>query len=364
MMKTIETTLLEDFPQRRCLDDTFSRMSEAQNYVVDTCYDAKECNTFTVHHLTYANLRKNFGLPAQLAVSANKYACASVKTSIRRKGGKPKFSGKSIHYDKRSCTINLEKGIVSILTLDGRIKVKLSICKYFRGYEDWKAKESNLVKCRDGKLRLMITIEKPDRLSNKTGRAIGVDRGINNLIATSDGWIMDSQHIWEVKNHYVRLRSRLASKGTRSAQRHLTKMRGRERRFVRDVNHCVSQKLISSAGENGIIVLEKLNGIRDAKHRHEQNWKFSNWSFNQLEEFLVYKGKESGVAVEFVPAKNTSKTCSVCGSLRKGQRQGSVFTCKACGVVLHADLNASKNILHLYNLRMGCCQSAYCSPNG
>ncbi len=364
MMKTIETMLLEDTTQRNSLDETFNRMSEAQNYVVDTCYAAKECNTFTVHHLTYATLRKNLGLPAQLAVSANKYACACVKTSIRRKGGKPKFSGKSIHYDKRSCTINLEKGTLSILTLDGRIKVKLSICKYFRRYKDWKAKESNLVRCRDGKLRLMITIEKSDRLSDTTGRAIGVDRGINNLIATSDGWIMDSQHIWEVKNRYVGLRSRLTSKGTHSAKRHLTKMRGRERRFVRDINHCVSRKLISSAGENGVIVLEKLNGIRDAKHRRTQNWKFSNWSFNQLEEFLRYKGLESGVAIETVPAKNTSKTCSACGSLRKGQRQGSLFTCKACGVVLHADLNASKNILHLYNLRMGRCQSAYCSPSG
>jgi transposase len=33
-------------------------------------------------------------------------------------------------------------------------------------------------------------------------------------------------------------------------------------------------------------------------------------------------------------------------------------------VVLHADLNAAKNILHRYQSLTGCCQPAYCSPNG
>jgi IS605 OrfB family transposase len=349
MMKTMQTVVLEDASQKAILEDTLSRMSFAQNFVVDVCYESEDTNTFRVHHKTYNKLRQDFGLPSQLAVVANKYACAAVKTVIKRKGRKPVFSGKSVHYDARSCTINLEKSVVSLLTIKGRIKIRFEIPKYFRQFVGWKAKESNLVKCRDGKFRLMVSIERTSIKSKKTGRIIAVDRGINNLIATSDGWLYESRHIWEVKQHYVSLRSRLQSKGTRSAKRHLAKMHGREKRFMRDVNHCISRRLIGSAGRDGVIVLEKLDGIRDAKHRKKQNWLFSNWAFYQLEQFLVYKGEETGVAVEFVPAKDTSKTCSVCGSLRRGQRQGSVFRCKACGVVLHADLNAAKNILHKYH---------------
>lgn len=349
MMKTLQIVIEETSEQRTILDENISQMAEAQNFVVSSCYEHNEVNTFRMHHINYSVLRERFGLPAQLAVIANKYACASVKTALRRKGSRqPKFSGTSIHFDKRSSTINLTKGTASLLTKNGRIKIKLNIPDYFRKFSDWSVKESNLVKCRDGKYRLMISVEKPTVKSNKRGKIIGIDRGINNIIATSDGWLYDSNHIFSVKKKYVGLRSRLQSKGTRSSQRHLSKVRGKEQRFMRDVNHVISRRLIDSAGKNGVIVLEKLKGIREARHKRKQNWLFSNWAFYQLEQFLIYKGEEIGVVVEFVRAKNTSRTCSVCGNLDRKQRQGPTFVCRACGVVLHADLNASINILHKY----------------
>ena len=350
MMKTIQT-LIEELPEQRAiLDDNLSVMSDAMNTAVASCYDHEETNTFRMHHVNYPVLRSKFGLPAQLAVVANKYACASVKSAIKRKGKRPVFSGKSIHYDARSSTIDLNKKTASLLAKSGRLKMKLSIPAYFQKFSNWKVKESNLVKCKDGKFRLMISIEAPSVKSQKTGSIIGVDRGINNLIATSAGWLYDGHDIFSRKQRYVLLRSRLQSKGTRSAKRHLRKMRGREKRFMRDVNHCISKTLIDSAGTDGTLVLENLKGIRTARHRHNQNWLFSNWAFYQLEVFLKYKGEEAGVAVEFVPARDTSKTCSDCGSLMRGQRQGSVFKCKVCHIVLHADYNAAKNILHRYQL--------------
>ena len=362
MMKTIQTLIEETPEQRTILDENMVKIAEAQNFVASSCYEHKETNTFRMHHVNYRILRERFGLPSQLAVIANKYACSSVKTALRKNGRQPKFSGTSIHYDKRSSTINLNNGIASLLTKEGRIKLKFLIPEYFQKYISWNIKESNLVKCRDGKFRLMISIEKPTVKSTKKGKVLGIDRGINNLIATSDGWLYDGSHIFSIKNRYVKLRSRLQSKGTHSAKRHLSKVRQKEQRFMRDVNHVISRRLIASVGTNGVIVLEKLKGIREARHRRKQNWLFSNWAFYQLEQFLIYKGEETGVAVEFVRAKDTSRTCSICGNLDKRQRQGSAFTCKACGVILHADLNASVNILHKYTL-MGCCQPAYCSSN-
>jgi len=354
LMKIIQTVIEETSEQRAILDENMARMSEAQNFAVSSCYEHKETNTFRMHHVNYTILRERFGLPAQLAVVANKYACAAAKTALRKKRSRqPKFSGTSIHYDTRSSTINLNKGIASLLTKEGRIKLTFSIPKYFQRYTDWDAKGSNLVKCRDGKFRLMISVEKATAESNKKGKVLGVDRGINNLIATSDGWLYDSAHVFSVKKKYVGLRSRLQSKGTRSASRHLSKVRGREQRFMRDVNHVVSRRLIDSVGENGVVILEKLKGIGEARHRRKQNWLFSNWAFYQLEQFLLYKGEEAGVAIEFVRAKDTSRTCSACGNMDRGQRQGSTFSCKACGIILHADLNASRNILHKYTLT-GC----------
>jgi IS605 OrfB family transposase len=359
MMKTIQTILEETPEQRVILDNTLARMSEAQNFVVASCYEHEESNSFRMHHFTYRILRNKFELPAQLAVVANKFACSVVKGAVRKKGRKPVFSSKAIHYDKKSGNVNLEKGVASLLTPNGRVKVKFSIPKYFQKFVTWDIRESNLVRCRDGKYRLMISIEKTTLKSSKTGRIISVDRGINNIIATSDGLLYEGSHVFSVKQKYVQLRGRLQSKGTPSARRHLKKLARKEKRFMRDVNHCLSRRLINTAGKDGVIVLEYLKGVRNARHRRKQNWLFSNWAFNQLERFLAYKGEESGVAIEFVEARDTSKICSVCGS--RGQRHRSVFKCKACGAVLHADLNAAMNILHRYTMLRGCCQPAYCN---
>jgi len=348
MLKTIQAVVEELPDQRSILNENFLIMAEAQNFAVSSCYEHEDTNAFRMQHINYPILRSKFGLPAQLAVVANKYACASVKSAIKKKGRHPFFSGKSIHYDARSSTVDINKKTASLLTIRGRLKMKICIPQYFQKFSDWKAKESDLVKCRDGKFRLMVAIERPSIKSNRTGKVIGVDRGINNLIATSTGWLYEGHDVFLRKQRYVRLRSGLTSKGTHSAKRHLVKMRGREKRFMRDVNHCISRILINSAGKDGVIVLENLKGIRSARHRHEQNWLFSNWAFFQLEQFLLYKGEETGVAVEFVPARDTSKACSACGSIRKGQRQGAAFRCKACGIALHADYNAARNILHRY----------------
>lgn len=367
MMRTMQSEVEVLASDINKLNATFSKIAKGQDFVAGVCFKKQESNTFKIHHETYAKLRKKFGLPAQLAIVANKYACAACKGKVKpdrdgNVGTKPTFNGNAIHFDDRSANINFEKGTASILTVKGRIKVKFNICRYFRRYLGWKAKESNLIKCRDGKLRLMISVEAPTKVSRKTGNILGIDRGINNLIATSDGWLFDSQHVWAVKRRYVRLRRSLQSKGTRSAKRHLSKMRSREKRFMRDVNHCVSRKIIDSIGTDGVAVLENLDGIRKARHRHEQNWLFSNWAFYQFEKFLAYKGQEKGVAIEYVPARDTSKTCSLCGSLKAGQRKGSVFTCKTCGVVMHADLNAADNIIHRYTDKSNSLRAAINQP--
>ena len=353
MLKTIQTILDETPEQRKILINTMKTMTHAQNYVVGSCYEHEDCNCFRMHKFVYHQIRKKYKLPAQLTIVVNKYGCASVKIAIQRKGKRPKFKGTSIHYDKRSSNINLMENMVSLLTLNSRIKVSVKIPKYFKRYLDWDIKESNLVLCKDGKFRLMISIERNFTPSDKTGKIIGVDRGINNLIATSKGWLVDGHPIFKIKKHYVKLRSSLQSKDTRSAKRHFKKVSGKEKRFMRDVNHCLSKKLINEAGENGVIVLESLKGIRNARHRRKQNWLFSNWAFYQFQQFLEYKGEEASVSIEYVSARNTSKMCSVCGSLRRGQRNGEIFKCKACKASLHADINASFNILHRYTSTYG-----------
>ncbi|MFE4848857.1 RNA-guided endonuclease InsQ/TnpB family protein, partial [Streptomyces sp. NPDC056689] len=96
------------------------------------------------------------------------------------------------------------------------------------------------------------------------------------------------------------------------------------------------------------ISLEELKGIRQrVRLRKPQRVTFHSWAFAQLGDFIVYKAKRAGVPLVYVDPAYTSQTCAECGHVDKHNRvdQG-LFICRGCGVVAHADRNASHNIAH------------------
>jgi transposase len=71
----------------------------------------------------------------------------------------------------------------------------------------------------------------------------------------------------------------------------------------------------------------------------------AGWAFAQLRFFVEYKAKLAGVPVVLVDPRNTSRRCSVCGSIAKANRQSQAgFSCKHCGYAANADFNAAVNI--------------------
>ncbi|MFX0062765.1 MAG: hypothetical protein ACFFC7_11350 [Candidatus Hermodarchaeota archaeon] len=58
----------------------------------------------------------------------------------------------------------------------------------------------------------------------------------------------------------------MLQQGTRSTKRKLKTMSGRERRFVTDINYCISKQIVQDARKNlknPVIVVEDLKGIRN-----------------------------------------------------------------------------------------------------
>jgi IS605 OrfB family transposase len=138
-------------------------------------------------------------------------------------------------------------------------------------------------------------------------------------------------------------------KGTKSAKRLLKKRSGREQRFARDVNHCLSKALVSTAqGTQRGIALEDLQGIRaragrTVTKRHRRV--LHRWSFFQLRAFIAYKAALAGVRVVYVDPAYTSQTCSACGHCERANRtRQAKFLCRSCGFSAHADVNAAVNI--------------------
>ena len=120
-------------------------------------------------------------------------------------------------------------------------------------------------------------------------------------------------------------------------------MSGREKRFMSDVNHCVSKHLAHTPNI-GRIVLEDLTGIRRNKRNKTTRKWLGQWAFHQLEHYITYKAHQQGIEVVLVDPAYTSQRCSACGYTAKNNRHKGTFACRSCGFIANADVNAAINI--------------------
>ncbi len=140
---------------------------------------------------------------------------------------------------------------------------------------------------------------------------------------------------------YKSIRKRLQKKGNYQL---LTRIKNRESRIIKNINHHISKKLVAIASsEQCGIRFERLKGIRkNKKHARSFRYSLNSWSYYQLQKFTEYKARNQGIEVAYVAPAYTSQTCSRCGSL--GDRQEKKFQCVNCEHADHADVNASFNI--------------------
>jgi len=92
------------------------------------------------------------------------------------------------------------------------------------------------------------------------------------------------------------------------------------------------------------IALEKLASKEMSEENYGKQIHDAGWSM--FANMLAYKAEGAGCRVVFVDPKDTSKTCSRCGSIRDDlSLWDRTYTCPKCGLSTDRDLNAAVNIL-------------------
>lgn len=349
LTRTIKIKL--DIPVE-AIKPTIEAYTKAFNFVCRVGWNDSDSNGVSLHHKTYKNIRAY--LPAQLAISARMKATEAikgVKAKIRkkRKATCPSSKQTAIRYDAKSYNVWFNRGKLSLLTIDGRKKLPVSVPEYFKQYLTWKQCSADLF-LKKNKVFLHIVFTKDVSDPKLTGKVVGIDQGIKKLAVTSENQFFGGGQVKKVSKRYEKLKSALQSCGSKSAKRHLLKISKKENRFRADTNHVVTKQIINFTKEGSVLAIEKLTGIRqNVRLRKKQRRDLHKWNFFQFEQFLVYKANEKGIAVEKVDARYTSQKCSECGYISRSNRQSqAVFKCKQCGFSLNADLNASRNIRQNY----------------
>ena len=138
-----------------------------------------------------------------------------------------------------------------------------------------------------------------------TGQSVGIDVGIANLVATSDGNMVANPRP-----------GRASANRVAGAQRAVARKRRGSNRRRKAVAHLADLR------------------------RHDAG-------LATLLRFVTHKAESASRDVIAVRAAYTSQTCSTCGHIAKENRLSqAVFRCQACRHTTHADTNAATNIHH------------------
>ena len=345
MKQTIALKLAPSVEQAEVLLATMERFNAACDTIAEAAFARRLANKIALQKLVYYDIRERFGLSAQLTIRA---IAKVVEAYKRDKRVRPRFRPHgAVCYDQRILRwLGVEA--VSLSTLEGRLEVPIRFGAYQAARADRRYGQADLV-YRDRVFYLYATIDTPEPPPGEPEDYLGIDLGIVNLAADSDGTTYTGQAVERHRRIDVHRRRNLQRKGTKAARRKLRQLGRTRSRYQRDTNHCISKTVVRHAkGTQRGIALEDLKGIRDRTERtvrRRQRARHGNWSFDQLRSFIEYKARAEGVQVVAVDPRGTSRTCPECGHCDKANRRTqATFCCTRCGHAAPADTTAARNI--------------------
>lgn len=196
------------------------------------------------------------------------------------------------------------------------------------------------------------------------GPAVGIDRGVVEAVAYSDGTSADFpkariRKLGEQTKRAARALSRCKRNSNRRkvAKAKLAALRAKSARVRKHFNHVETSRLARTFGVVCIEALETKSMTGSAKGTVEEpgtnvrqkaglNRSILEIGWYQFHQFLAYKLAAAGGELRLVKAAFTSMTCSCCGVIEKTNRKSqAVFECAGCGSAMNADTNAAINIL-------------------
>ena len=341
------------------LNKTMSVYCDACNYVSDYVFRTHDLKQFSLNKILYSTLREKFSLKSQMAQSVFKTVIARYKSILENQNEWIKPSFKKPQYDLVwNRDYSLTQNCFSVNTLNGRVKLPYfaeGMSKYFN-HSIYKFGTAKLVN-KHGKyyLHIPVTYEVEESNISDICNVVGIDRGINFVVATYDSkhksGFVNGKAIKQKRADYSRLRKELQMRHTPSSRRRLKAIGQRENRWMQDINHQVSKALATGNPKHTLFVLEDLTGIRNVTERVKTKNRYVSvsWSFYDLEQKLIYKAKQNQSSVIKVDPRYTSQCCPACGHTEKSNRNKKIhlFTCKNCGYTSNDDRIGAMNLYRM-----------------
>jgi len=213
--------------------------------------------------------------------------------------------------------------------------------------------------------------EEERAIERRVSGEIGVDLGVTNFLALSNGEIVKKpktiKNLLAIKKRVARAVSRKKKRG-KNRQKAVLVLRKIENKIT-NIRKDFLQKTSTTLSKNhALIVVEDLkilNMSKSAKGTQELHGKnvkaksglnreiLSN-GWGDFRTMLKYKQEYSGGVFLTINPKNTSRMCSACGVIDGNSRvRQERYACLHCGYEIHADTNAAINILAAGRVALG-----------
>jgi putative transposase len=258
----------------------------------------------------------------------------------------PKFKKKShaqsIRYqlDQRIVLNNYRSGELLKLPKLGELKVKWS------QVPGGIPKMVTVSKSASGKYFVGFMCEVEQVLMPMTGKVVGIDVGIKDVVVASDGFHSGAPKYTYYyqrrlkKAQRVLSRKKKGSNGWKKQRIVVARIHEKIANSRKDFLHKLTTKLVS---ENDVICVEDLNVSGMMKNR-KLSKAVADVGIFELNRQIEYKaqwyGKEVTKISRWFPS---TKTCSSCGAIKPMKLSERVYEC-GCGLSIDRDYNAAINI--------------------
>jgi putative transposase len=180
-----------------------------------------------------------------------------------------------------------------------------------------------------------------------TGRAVGIDVGLESFLTTSEGMKIGNPRFLNRSRNILAMRQQRFSRKVKGSHRRqkarilVAKAHEKITNQRRDFHFKIANQLV---GYYDTICIEKMDSWNSTTALNRSMRDAAWFGFFEI---LRWKAEEAARTVIEVPAKDTSQLCSQCGARVPKDLSVRIHSCPSCGLSIDRDINAALNILRL-----------------
>jgi len=285
---------------------------------------------------------------AQRAIFAIQRFFANCKAKKPGKKGYPQFKkhSRSVEYKTSGWELFTDKRCLTLKDGFAAGKFKLLGSWDLHFYAPSEIKRIRILRRADGYYaQFCINVERKEEFVS-TGKAIGIDVGLNHFYTDSDGeTVSNPRYLRKSEKALKRLQKRVSrkKKGSGNRKKAINKLGRKHLKVTRQRKDFAIKTTPGAVKSNDFVAYEELQ-VRNMVKNHKLAKSISDAAWSQFAQWLKYFGKVYGKTISAVAPQYTSQECSNCGNLVKKTLSNRTHIC-GCGTVLDRDHNAARNIL-------------------